>query len=226
MFSIGHAAVPARGIGEIAFQLASTLNSDDIKLDSRVIAVEERQVVLADGTKVEGDAVVVATDMKAADHLLKTKADRSFNGVTCLYFRAEKPPMMEPILMLNGSGEGVVNNVCVPSQVSKLVAPVNQALISVSVLGTHADKTTLQGQVQSELEEWFGPAVRSWGLLRQYDIPCALPSQLPGTVESAWNPKNSSLYVAGDHTAMSSIEGAMMSGRRVAEHLIHRFTSM
>ena len=66
----------------------------------------------------------------------------------CLYFAAHKPPLTEPILVLNGDGEGPINNLCVPSQVSRKYAPADQALISVTVLGAYADSDSLASDVR------------------------------------------------------------------------------
>ena len=54
-----------------------------------------------------------------------------------------------------------------------------QALVSVSTVGTYEDQSDQQlaSTVQAELEEWFGPSVREWQLLRNYRIPFAQPNQ-------------------------------------------------
>lgn len=81
--------------------------------------------------------------------------------------------------MLNGTGSGLVNNVCVPSDVSPAYAPPGQALISVSLLGM-PEPADLEAQVLEELEAWFGSDVRKWRHLRTVRIERALPEQESG----------------------------------------------
>jgi predicted NAD/FAD-dependent oxidoreductase len=61
---------------------------------------------------------------------------------------------------------------------------------------------------------------RDWELLASYPIPYALPAmpvpfELQRPVRAA-----DGLYVAGDHRDTSSIQGALVSGRRAAQALL------
>lgn len=60
-------------------------------------------------------------------------------GTCCLYFTAPRFPTPEGtpgnILYLDGEGSGIVNNMCVPSEVSPSYAPPGRALISTSTVG-------------------------------------------------------------------------------------------
>ncbi len=47
-------------------------------------------------------------------------------GTCCLYFKAAKAPSPEPILYLNGTPNGIVNNCCFPSTVAPSYAPAGQ----------------------------------------------------------------------------------------------------
>jgi len=144
-------------------------------------------------------------------------------GVTCLYFAADRPPIEEPVLVLNGESHGPVNNLCVPSLVAPSYAPDQQHLVSATVLGmTMLDETGLQAEVRDQLAGWFGPAVNRWRHLRTYRIPYALPRQVPPALSMPerpvrWQP---GVYVCGDHRDNASIQGAMVSGRRAAEALL------
>ena len=100
--------------------------------------------------------------------------------------------------------------------------PAGQALVSVSVLDDHANDPTLLERVIEQLHGWFGDQVGEWSLLRQYRIPFALPNQAPPALSPIAKPFQRSdwLYVCGDHTDTASIQGAMISGRRVGQYLI------
>jgi len=64
---------------------------------------------------------------------------------------------------------------------------------------------------------WFGEPVDEWRLLRTDHIHHAQPVQRPPFAPRKRVRLTGGLYVAGDHRDTSSIQGALFSGRRVAE---------
>ncbi|MBM3824414.1 MAG: FAD-dependent oxidoreductase [Verrucomicrobia bacterium] len=222
MFSQGSATLPSRGMGEIPRQLASRLSPGTIRLGARVTQVQPGSITLESGEQVHGDAVVVATDATTAAGWVPSGgvAEPVWRSVTCLYFAAARSPLRESIIALNGTGCGLVNNVCVPSDLAPDYAPPGRALVSVSVLGT-VDSTDLEARVLAELEAWFGGAVREWRHLRTYRIERALPRQAPGTGFTGPGFRQEvGVYLCGDHLWSASIEGAISSGLRTADALL------
>ncbi len=138
-----------------------------------------------------------------------------------LYYSAPESPLNEPIVALNGEQSGMVCNVCVPSDVSPHYAPNGRALVSVSVLDAEASEG-VELQVLDELRQWFGPQVDSWEHLRTYAIPHGLPRPTPASQYPAHAIKqvNETTWVAGDHIANASIDGAMHSGQQAAEAIL------
>jgi phytoene dehydrogenase-like protein len=225
MFSLGDTAVPALGIQQIPLQLAAALPAESIRLNSEATAVKPGQVTLADGETLTAEVVVVATEGPVAARLLNQaiEAPRS-RSVTCLYFAAAEPPVTEPILVLNGSGHGLVNNLHVADRVARTYAPVGQHLISVTVLGNpEMDDDLLETAVRQELQEWFGPQTTEWRHLRTYRIQHAQPHQPPPTLQPPQRTVRleSSLYVCGDYRDNASINGAMVSGWRTGIAIVN-----
>ena len=222
MFSRGSATLPALGMQEIPRQLASRLPADAIRRGARVTEVHRGKITLACGGSLGGDAVVVAADATTAALLIPGLATQEpdWRGVTGLYFAAGKSPLREAIIALNGTGRGLVNNVCVLSDVAPGYAPPGQALISISVLGTPAI-SDLETQVIAELEGWFGPQVSGWRHLRTDRIERALPEQppVPGQLGPCFR-EIDGVFVWGDHLTSASIEGAISSGLRTADALL------
>jgi phytoene dehydrogenase-like protein len=219
MFSQGSATLPAKGMGEIPRQLASRLLPETIRLGARVAGIEAEAITLETGERIRGDAVVVATDATTAAGLTHVTAP-AWRSVTCLYFAAPRSPLGEAIIALNGTGSGLVNNVCVPSDLSPDYAPPGRVLISVSVLGS-VDRKDLEIQVLAELEAWFGSGVREWRHLRNYQIERALPGQAQGVgLSGPGFRKEAGAYVCGDHVWSASIEGAIISGLRTADAIL------
>ncbi|MFP2929804.1 NAD(P)/FAD-dependent oxidoreductase [Pyxidicoccus sp. 3LG] len=222
MFAKGDTVVPERGMGAIPEQLAAKLPSGVLRMRAPVADVWGHRVRLEDGETIEAKAVVVAVDAVSALGLLPGMPPHPMNRVTCLYFAAPEPPVTGPWLVLNGEGQGVVNNVAVMSEVSPAYAPAGHALVSVSVVGEVSEKEALEARVREELTGWFGGAVSSWRHLRTYSLPHALPAQPPHALEPPRRTVRLSpgLYVCGDHRDNSSIDGALGSGRRAAEAVL------
>jgi phytoene dehydrogenase-like protein len=222
MFSRGSATLPAKGMGEIARQLASRLPAEVILLGTKVAEVRADGITLESGEQLTGRAVVLATDASTASKLLPSLAssEPAWRSVTCLYFAADRSPLGEAIIALNGSGAGLVNNVCVPSDVAPSYAPRGKALISISVLGL-PDITDLNSRVVTELEAWFGKDVREWRHLRTERIERALPEQAPnvGMIGLGFR-EHAGVFVCGDHQWSASIEGAIISGKRTADAIL------
>lgn len=230
MFSTGSACLPAEGMEAIPRQLAAALPAGSIRLGARVAKVEANSVTLEDGEQLEASAVVVAVEGPAAAQLLNGDGGdndgkaiaTAGKGVTNLYYAAAEAPITDPLLLLNGDGEGPINNVCVPTVIAPAYGPPDQSLISVSVLGVNHDLTQLEAAVHQQLSDWFGAEVVGWRHLRTYEIPYALPRQEPSALAQPerpvrWQP---GIYVCGDHRDTGSIQGAMVSGRRAATALM------
>lgn len=202
VFSAGPASLPAGGIGAIAGQLAEGL---EVRVGARASAVGPGTVALG-GETLAADAVVVA----AAG--LVDEPEDGWNAVSCVHFDAPAAPLPGPWLVLDGDGQGPVNNLCVPSEVAPTYAPRGRALVSASVLGPAADLEA----VSAQLRGWFGRAVDSWRHLATVSVPRALPA-VPAGARLERAPRIAGgLYACGDHREHPSLNGAMASGRRAA----------
>lgn len=223
-FALGDASLPENGMSAIPEQLASSLPPATLRLSTRVDFVEGRQVRLTGGELINSRCVVLAVEGPEASRLtagqIRTPEARS---TCCFYFSALRPPFTEPLLVLNGDGNGPVNNLSVVSNVAKTYAPGGRSLISVSVVEPERfSEENLESDVRRQLNEWYGPQVNDWSLLRRYDIPFALPSQPahfrddgPASAEAV-----PGVYRCGDYCETASIQGAMISGRHVAEAIL------
>lgn len=217
MFSTGNAVVPALGMEEIPKQIAAGLPPASIRLHTRVVEVTPGQVRLHDGEALRARTVIVASEGPAAARLLGDPAPTPGRSVTCMYFSAPRAPIASPMLVLNGDGQGPINNLCVPSVVSAAYAPAGRALISVTCL-----TDTTESLVLDQLESWFGSLVTDWQHLRTYRIANALPNQAaPALAVPERDVRRApGLFVCGDHMDNASINGAMVSGRRAAQAVL------
>jgi len=220
MFSSGETALPGGGMGAIPNQIASRLPADSLRLNSRVESIQDRSVILSSGDKLTAHALILATEGPETARLLGEEKQAGSRSTTCLYFAADAPPFMEPLLILNGEGQGPVNSVTIPSLVAPAYAPQGQALIAVTIIGLPSLRDDqLTAAVRSQLAGWFGPRVSAWRHLRTYWIRHALPLQIPPLPDptAPVRPVRPGLYVCGEFGNPASLQWAMASGRRAAE---------
>ncbi|KAL2930099.1 15-cis-phytoene desaturase chloroplastic/chromoplastic, partial [Bienertia sinuspersici] len=244
--ALGDNTLPQNGIGEIPKQLASKLPPDCIRLNSRVLSVqvdEDKEGVivrLENGEKLRSEiGVILAVELPQTEKILApnllTEIQRvGYNNnkkpgrsTVCLYFTSDRDriPSSDPVLYLNGSGRGIVNNMFFATNVVPSYGPADKSLISVSLIGFFDDVADdeLIERVVEELSEWFGETVvRGWKHLRTYRIKFAQPNQSPPTnlVKSPRVGAGLGLYLCGDYQTSATFDGALVSGRKAVEALL------
>ena len=221
MFSEGDAAIPALGMEEIPKQLVAMLPVNSIQYSVKVSAIENNKIICEDGTTIEADKIIIATEAigLASTYIPKTK--QNFHQVSNVYFEAKMAPTKKAVVVLNASTDKKwVNNLTVMSNVSNKYAPAAKVLISISYNGIPTiDDATLAENMKTELKQWYGNQVEDWKLLKTYRINYALPNQekVSNEVTHSEIKINDNLFICGDHLLNGSINAAMKSGRIVAE---------
>jgi phytoene dehydrogenase-like protein len=222
-FALGDTALPARGMGALSAQLAGRLPQHAIRLGARVERILDRQVVLESGESLRARVIVVATDGGETARLLgrPDPAAADGRGTTCIYFAADAPPIRGPYLLLNGEGQGRINSLLCPTNLSPHYGPAGQSLVTVNVHGTDQNPDALETELRRELTGWFGDAVRTWHRLAVYRLPLALPMQRPPVVYpgSVGLRHPSGVWTCGEYQSAPSIQWALHSGRRAGEEL-------
>ncbi len=103
-FARGSAVLPARGMRAIPEALAAGLPESSLHLNEAVAAVAHDGIELARGRRVRCRTVVLATDASTAARLSGSREQPVWLGTTTLYYAAERSPVGEPILVLDGEG--------------------------------------------------------------------------------------------------------------------------
>ena len=216
--SEGQSVLPARGMQALPEQLASHLAHNTVRLNAPVASLDGTTVVLSTGERITSRAVVVATEGPTASKLLDLPPVQS-RTAGCVYFSADSPPNDKKYVILDGSGKGPVLNVALISNTAPSYAPPGKHLIAAALPGVITGD--LEQLARKQLREWWGPQVDGWKHLRTYAISHG------GPVQSApFSPKQrvslgNGRFVCGDHRDTGSIQGALYSGRRCGEAVVH-----
>jgi hypothetical protein len=218
MFARGRSTVPAQGMAALPTYLASRLPDDTVQLSTSVDHVTSTRAD-TDGGPVEARAVVVATDAWTAGRLLPALGDPpAARGVTTVYHSAPAFPEATAMLLLDGDDSPVANSIVI-SCAAPEYAPSGRALVSTSMVHGSVPEDSDGPGVRRALARLHGTDTTSWELVATYDLPHALPGMPaphPMRRPVRVGGEGGTVYVAGDHRDTSSIQGALVSGRRAA----------
>jgi predicted NAD/FAD-dependent oxidoreductase len=90
-------------------------------------------------------------------------------------------------------------------------------LVSMSLVGGAEPVDPDGAAVRASLARMHGTDTTRWQHLATYDLPHALPGMpAPHPMRRPVRLRRGTVYVAGDHRDTSSIQGALVSGRRAA----------
>ncbi|KRB73210.1 hypothetical protein ASE01_20855 [Nocardioides sp. Root190] len=214
MFARGDSTLPAGGMQQLAEQLAVRLPDGSVRLDTRVQSVTGSQVTTDAGT-FEARAVVVATDADSADTLLGGSFGATeWKGVTTIYHATDEAPQSTPTLLLDPDPASPVNNTVVISAAAPSYAPDGRALVATSLV--HGRQQAFDERaVRERLAVLHGTSTSGWEHLATYDVPRSLPA-MPAPHDFRKPVRHGEVFVCGDHRDTSSIQGALVSGERVA----------
>ncbi len=235
MLASGDIAVPEQGIGAITDQLAAYLPPDALRLETRVegiVGADGRAVgvTLTGGEEMQGDAVVIATDGASASRLLGHELPIEPVAVTCVYFGSIEQIYKGKRLLLNTNPDALINNAVQLSNISPAYAPKGQHLFSTTVLGDPPlSDAELTAKCREEIATWFpGRELPKLRHLATYRIRFAQFRQPPGIFTKL--PENTTptdgLFLAGEYTASSSINGAIRSGESAAKAVLDALPSL
>ncbi len=226
MLLSGSIAVPTEGMGAIPAQLATQARNGGVTIKagspvSAITACDTPRVEISGETHTP-DAVIVATDPGNAEQLLpEFTYDGSYRGCVTQYFSLPDTQQLRTggRLLLNMES-GYPNQVAPMSAVAPSYAPSRMQLLSATFLGNPTETADeLAAAVRSALESWYPENnFDELSLLRTDRIPVAQVTQQPGFRDQrpAIDSPDGPVYLAGDYTEWSSIQGALESGRRAA----------
>jgi protoporphyrinogen oxidase len=201
--------IPAGGVGQFSQALASTVAN--LKLNERVEAVKEGKVI-TNGGQYSCKYVVVATDPTTAAQLISgISLPKMFESTTAYFATTELPKDGKNLAI--SSNSKLVNSIVI-SQVSPKYAPAGQHLVSATSLSPITESV-----FRKELASIWQVNTQQWQYVANYEIKQSLPAHLPGQSKSRNPFVTDGIYLAGDHMATPSQQGAMKSGYLAAREI-------
>ena len=219
MFGDGLAVIPKNGMQTIPDQLKSNLKNTTFKFNSPVKEVKDKQLLLEDGSVLESNITVIATEASAlVSNLKNQKTD--WKSCDTLYFEAEKKVINRPLIGLITDENTLVNNIFYHTSVATS-NKTEKELLSVTVVEKHQlNEKDLIDVVLEELHTKCG--ISDVTFLKRYQIKKALPKliNLQHEISSTETKLKSTIFLAGDQLLNASLNAAMIAGERAAMGVI------
>lgn len=229
-FILGTPGVPRNGMEAIPTQLAAQLPQGSINFGVTATAVA-RTMVRTDQGDIRTRSVVIATNARSAAILIPSLKVPASNSVTTWYHLADCSGSQltdgSSTLVVDGKKFNGVHddpsrplvNTVVMSNAAPSYASEDRTLVSSSAIGVH-HSVEAELRVRSHLASLYGVSTNGWAHVATYPIPDALP-MMSAPHDMAQDVRLSQgVYICGDYRQVSSIDGALASGRRAAEALI------
>ncbi|NBT58033.1 FAD-dependent oxidoreductase [bacterium] len=211
-FAWGEVTLPAGGMNALPQAIAKQLPPDSVRLNVSVKTWEPHQVILENGETIQASAVVCAFDPK----LQEKKREAFFRKAHTFYFTSPAISSLgwERWLILVPAHLGFsISHLALISSVAPGYSKHGEPLLSVTVVG---EKHCSASEVIQEVEKLAG---KELGLnsVATTEVPYALPiieTELQGYENQ------DGIWLCGDRFASPSINGALRSGRLVAEAIL------
>ena len=219
MFGEGLAVVPKAGIQAISNQLKDNLKNTKILLNSEVESVKNKGIILKDGSEIESDFTIIATE---ASQLVANLNNQETHWKTCdtLYFETSERIISRPLIGLISEENSLINNLFYHTSIQTTTKGKGE-LLSVTIVKNHSlSEKQLIGKITEELEDFCG--ITNTTFIKRYQIEKALPKldNLQYEISSTETKLTSSIFLAGDQLLNGSLNAAMIAGERAAMGVI------
>lgn len=221
MFALGHAAIPEKGMQQIAEQLKNKLTKSQLILNSPVKKIDGKTLHLSSGGEVKANRIIVAT---RPDKLIPQLSGQlgPWRKVINIYFSLSHSFIAQPMIALVPDEQFLINNLVFLTDVSKAYANNGRALLSVSITKPVEANDKLEKLVAIELEALTGIKEEYFEHIKTYTIHEALPQvdDLAGSLPPGNTKVADGVFLSGDFLLNGSINAAMTAGRKAAEAVI------
>ncbi|SDH14378.1 NAD(P)/FAD-dependent oxidoreductase [Microbacterium pygmaeum] len=232
MFALGAPGVPAAGIAALPAQLAhvARVAGVEIRLGHSVTGIASGpravDVAIRGADSLTARSVVLAVGPESVSSLVEIPAPPT-RGLQTWWFATDAAPTPSAMLHVDGRRRGPIVNAVVMSHAAPTYAPPGRHLVSATCLLPHGGAAPVpEAVVRTQLAEMWGTGASDLELLRRDDIPDALSAQAAPLRTITPARITEAVYVAGDHRDTASIQGALVSGDRVARSVLADLTRL
>jgi phytoene dehydrogenase-like protein len=236
MLTVGRIAVPARGMAAISERLAESAREAGVEVvtDETVTELDATGTATGGTPELElgrdstaADAVVVATDPKEARELTGVESiPTDAKGCVTQYYAFDGPELDAGKRLLLNAESDAPNQIAQLSAVAPEYAPEDRNLLSATFLGVPDDPDEeLAAETARTLDSWYPERRIELEHLHTSRVEFAQFAQPPGVhrglpdVDAPAGP----VYLAGEFTEASSLNAAMVSGRKAAKTVASDF---
>jgi glycine/D-amino acid oxidase-like deaminating enzyme len=225
LFAVGGSAVPANGMQRLPEAIAAPLPPGTVRTDAPVLEVHRHAVRLLDGRELPAAAVVVATDPWTAQVLVPDLGTLpAGRGVTTYYFASRPWKDQGAALAVDADRSGIATSVVLTASAPEYSSD-DRALIATSTFHRGGSPVLTAAEAEAVARDLHRAPEQDWELVTTRTVPHALPAMPPPLElrKQTWFPERG-VWVAGDHRDTSSIQGALVSGTRVARSVTESLT--
>ncbi len=213
-FGKGLASLPSNGMQEIPKNMLRIVDQSNVFLNCELDHItKDKKVKLKDGITIIPNKIVFTGNSQK----LINKKQVNYNSVKTLYFNSKIIPDFSTYIHIFPQ-ENYINNIAFLTSISKRYSENNDSLLSVSIVKENSiSDSQLIRHVKDRLKNIYGG---EFNFLKNFNIEQATVNQPAQFFNKEPNlSMNNRYYIAGDNLVHGSIEGATISGIKVAEEL-------
>ena len=206
-FATGRASIPKRGMGDLPKKISQKVKAK-ILFNHEAIKIKDGTVHFKNGKNIQYDILIFAALPKSIKEVIGKDIKMNYNFNKTIYFKSRKNVLKKSILLI-GENNYSINSIQCLSNISKNYSYNGWHLYSVSSIKSNvSDKI-----ISQEFQKILSIESSDFELIDSFSLKYALPSAIK---------KESNLgdiHLCGDWTTEPSIDGAIKSGRILAENL-------
>ena len=213
-FGKGLASLPSNGMQDIPEDMLRRVDKDNLFLNCAVEHItRDKKVKLKDGKTIEAKKIVLTGE---SQKLINEKGI-IFNSVKTLYFSTNAEPDYSNYIHIFPN-EKYINNIAFLTSISDQYSENKDKLISVSIIQENiVSDFKLINHIKNRLKNIYGG---KFNFLKNFNIEQATVNQPVQYFDQKYNMSiDNKFYISGDNLVHGSIEGAAISGLKVAEEL-------
>jgi phytoene dehydrogenase-like protein len=216
-FATGRAWIPAGGIQALPESISAQLPPQKIRLNTKVIAIDDARVILESGEILPFSRLVLALDESSLCQLLHQPPPPAPRGVAVVYFKTKISLYDRPCLVLPAGAHRLVRHFVQVTNIASEFAPAGWHLVSVSILNFEGlDCAELVSRAAEEIAAIFPHARDALIPLETLFVPNAVPDQPPGFASKPKPLLQNGVLACGDWKNGASIQAAIQSGLEAA----------